>query len=204
MANQQTPEPSDEYQLYCANVGHLFTAFARLETTLTGSLKLHLAINIEKPGTPRAMKLASAIYGSMRYKASRDAIKRILTAESASKGLVAYIEGVFAHVGHIENFRDKIAHQTVSAAHNGKDGFWQVSDVVNTRDLVKTQVWAFNTSAVGAAANDLFLAESIIGNRPVKEKTFDGLTDLSPPPWQYKPSMLKSVPQSRLIAPPPP
>lgn len=202
MAEKQTPDAADEYRLYCANVGHLFTAFARLETTLTGSLKLHLAINIEKPGTPRAMKLASAIYGSMRYKASRDAIKRILAAESASKSLVAHIEGVFAHVGHIENFRDKIAHQSVSAALNGKDGFWQVSDVVNTRDLVKTQVWAFDTSAVGAAANDLFLAEAIIGGRPVAGKIFDGLTDLSPPTWRYKSSMLKPVPQSRLIVPP--
>lgn len=191
----------DEYRIYCGNVGHLFAGFARLETTLTSTLKLHLAINIEEPGTPRAMKLASAIYGSLRYKASRDAVKRILTAESASKEMVAYIEAVFAQVGHVENLRDKIAHQTVSAAHNPKDGLWQVSDVVNTRDLVKTQVWAFDTTAVGAAANDLFLAEAIIGGRYVSGKLFAGLTDLSPPAWRYRQTMLRSVPQSRLIAP---
>lgn len=193
----------DEYRLFCLNVGHLFTAFARLENTLTGSLKLHLSFNFAKPGDTRSMKLASAIYGSMRFKASRDTIKRILVVEGAAKETTALLENVFAQIGHIESFRDKIAHQTVTPAHSGMGGFWQVTDMLNTRDLVKTQAWVFDTDALAHASRDLLLATDIIGGRNVNVPLFGDLPDLAPPAWQYKPSMLKLVPRSKLRTPPP-
>ena len=139
----------------------------------------------------------------MRFKTARDTIKRILAAEGADKPLVDYLEGIFAQIGHVENFRDKIAHQAVTPAHSDMDAFWQVSDLVNTRDLAKTQVWVFETSAVAAGSRDLLLAADLIGRKEVKGGNFGDYSDLSPPTWQYKPSMLKLVPRSKLRTPPP-
>lgn len=191
-----------EYQIFCLQTGHLFTGFARMENLLTSALKLHLAFNLASPEDTPSMKLASAIYGSMRLSASRDTIKRILAVEDAPKPLREFIEGVFAQLGHIEALRNKIAHQTVTPAHKDMGGFWQVSDLVNVRELSKLKVWAFDTKAIMNAAEDVVAAADRLGSRPVNGQLFSQLNDLSPPPWRYKPSQLKLVPHSKLRTPP--
>lgn len=87
---------TNEYQDLCRLSGHLFLHFGRLENILTSALKLHLAFNIAEPGNERALQLASSIYGSQRFKASRDIVKRIMAAESAPKKLITVIDGMFS------------------------------------------------------------------------------------------------------------
>jgi len=195
---------NQEYRLYCLNVGNLFTEFARLENLLTSALKLHLAFNIGSPEDVKAMRLASAIYGSMRFKASRDTIKRLLEVEGCPKPRVAFVENLFVQVGHIEAIRDKIAHQMVVPAHSDLGAFWQVSDMVTTRNIQQLKVWVFDTDAVLFAAQDLNKIGDFLGKRPITNRLFDHIAEFSPPSWRYKPSMLKLVPHSKLKAPPPP
>lgn len=189
-----------EYRLYCLNIGHLLTHFSRLENLLTSVLKLHLALNIGSPNEPRSMRIASAIYGSMRFKASRDTIKRLLEAEGAPKDRVTFVESLFTQISHIESLRDKIAHQLVVPAHADLGGYWQVSDMVNTRNIRNLQVWVFDTDALEAAAMDLDEIGNLLGNKPVNDRLFDQLPDFKLPSWRYKPSMLKLVPHSKLKA----
>lgn len=204
MAVSSDNELNAEYRLYCLNVGNLFTEFARLENLLTSALKLHLAFNMASPEDVRAMRLSSAIYGSMRFKASRDTIKRLFEVEGSPKARVKFVEELFAQVGHIEAIRDKIAHQMVVPAHADLGAFWQVSDLVNTRDIQQLKVWIFDTNAVLFAAQDLNSIGDILGKRPITNRLFDHLADFSLPSWRYKPSMLKLVPHSKLKIPPPP
>ena len=195
----------NEYRKYCLNVGHLFTGFARLETLLSACLRLHLMNNIDDSGdTNRPARLAGAIYGGMRFKASRDVIKRVLKAEKASADLLQYVTDIFAQAGHIEDLRDKIAHQQVAPAHDDMDGYWQVSDHASTKDLTNIKFYVFDTKIIFDAALDLELVGESLADRPITNRLFAGLTDFSPPAWRYKPSMLKLVPRSKLTAPPPP
>lgn len=189
----------DEYRKYCLNVGHLFSGFARLETLLAASLKLHLMRLLDGScDKNRSARLAGAIYGSMRFKASRDAIKRVLKAENAPTELTQYVTDIFIQAGHIEDLRDKIAHQQVLPAHDDMDGYWQVSDQASTRDLTNVKFYVFDTIAISSAASDLGLAGECLGKNAIKGPLFAGLTDFSQPAWRYKPSMLKLVPHSKL------
>jgi hypothetical protein len=118
MAETTTPRVADHYQLYCMQVGHLFTAFARLETLLTGCLKLHLAENIRKPEDVRGIKnerpdvsagpLAGALHALGRGRNQRP---HIVWIKSTGKPDRDWLEAIFAQVGHLESLRDKIAPQ---------------------------------------------------------------------------------------------
>jgi len=84
----QDNELNKEYRQNCLEVGHLMVAINRLENLLTTILKLHLAINIGSVDIPsesleskRTMGLASAIYGGLRYSASRDTLNRLMAVE---------------------------------------------------------------------------------------------------------------------------
>ena len=83
--------------------------FGRLEGTLTAALKLHLAMRM-KDGNPSASEVAltSAVYGSMRFKAIRDTIKRIMHVEETPKRNADFVRLLFEHVGHVENLRDNV------------------------------------------------------------------------------------------------
>lgn len=182
------------YRELCACVGHLFICFARFEGALSAILRLHLANNTALDRY-ESVALSSAIYGSLRYKAARDTIKRLLKLQKADKHLIEFIERVFAHVGHIEEFRNKIAHDTIVAVHEEHvtdDGFWQVSDQSTTRDIRNPKIYVFNADLVADAANDLVTAATRLGQNVENALLFDGL-NIEPIPWQYKPSKLKLV-----------
>jgi hypothetical protein len=182
------------YRNYCVRVGHLFAAFSRFETGLTATLKLHLANNINEQNGAQAKRLSAAIYGSMRFKASRDNIKRILEIEGADRSIRDVSDDIFLQVGHIEAFRDKIAHQIVAPGFSGGGkAFWQVSDYITTRDSAAPKVWVFDNDAVAAAGHDLVVAGDAIGPRPVEGRLFTHLAGAQRPAWQYRPSMLKLV-----------
>jgi hypothetical protein len=164
-------------------------------------LKLHLANRI--CGNAKAVDdiaLSSAIYGSMRFKAARDTIKRIMKTEATPKPIENFVLSAFEHIGHIETFRDCIAHQTTVPAIEGR-GFWQVTDTITTRTVKDPKVRVFTSDAVVAAALDLVNAANRLGGNLIGDRLYAGEFDVSPVSWQYKPSMLKLVPQSKMRNP---
>ena len=193
---------NEKYRELCTLVGHLFIAFARLEGTLSSILKVHLAQQIDQSETVESIALSSAIYGSMRFKAARDTIKRIASSEENSKESLDLALKIFAQVAQIEDFRDKIAHQQMTPAYDGASAYWQITDVTSTRDIRNPKVYVFDSDAVGAAAEDLLIAGSRLGKNSTKTSILSGLSsDLSPVSWHFKSSMLKLVPLSKLRIP---
>jgi len=182
-----------QYNELCRGVGHLFICFSRFEGALSSLLRLHLA-NHTKLDTYGSVALSSAIYGSMRYKTARDTIKRLMKLESTDADTVSFIGNVFAHVGHIEEFRNKIAHETVVPVHPdhlaGND-VWQVSDQSTTRDIRNPKIYVFPTELVFQAAQDLVTAGARLGGM-VGTVLFKDL-HIEPIPWLYKPSKLRLV-----------
>lgn len=202
-------EFNQDYRELCMGIGHLFITFARLEGVLTATLKLHLANRISgKAKEAEDIVLSSAIYGSMRFKAARDTIKRIMTTEDTPQPVVKFVLSVFEHVGHIETFRDYIAHQTTVPAIEGR-GHWQVTDSITTRTVKDPQVRVFTLDAVVAAASDLVTAGNRLGGGLIGKRLYGDGFDASPVSWQYTPSMLRLVPRNKMrdpqgLAPQPP
>lgn len=195
---------NEEYRRYSTHLGHLFASFARMETLLMGTLKLYLTMNIGGLEDSRSMQLASAIFGSMRFRATRDMIKRVMDADGAPKERVATISNTLEHLTHIEALRDKLAHQLVTPAHGDLGAFWQVSDHTMTRNIKGLKVWVFDTLSVAHAAHDLVVAADFLGSLPASNYLFSQIDLSSPPTWRYKPSMLKLVPHNKLRTPPAP
>ena len=201
-------EPIDDAQgaIYielCAQVGHLFLSFANLEGVLTGALKLHMAESIDvDEGSPRAIKLASAVYGSMRFTQSRDTIKRVISTEPPAPEKLAALTDIFAQIGHVLAFRDMLAHQSLQRATQRIDGTWRLSNLFTTKDVTKPLVYEFQLTAINAAASDLVTATGLLGRQRMTSCLIDGLIgDPSQTAWRYKPSMLKLVPRSKLNFP---
>lgn len=195
------PDESDDYDDLCVALGHLILGFGNLEQSLSIVLKWHLrdAMVISKPDL--AASLSSAVYGSMRFKAARDTIKRILAAENASPQLVSFLSDAFAHAGHLEELRDKLAHQAVVPPNESHSGAWEVWDIFTTRDTNNRKAWAFSADSVAKAAHDthqlvLRISAFLDGQRSnFSFRLFENLS-VEPIPWRYKPSMLALLPRS--------
>jgi hypothetical protein len=184
----------EEYRHLCLAVGHLFITFARLEGCLSSILKLHLADAMGGMTDKRKVRLSSAIYGSMRFAAARDTIKRLAAAESVSEQTVTFANSIFAHVGAIQDLRDRIAHHQIVPAFEGAGAYWQVSDQIATRDIRRPKVYVFDSVAVVSAANDLNTAAVRLGGPAKSGHVLQAVErDLQPIAWLYKPSMLRLV-----------
>ena len=202
----QANTPAADYDQFCREVGKLILGFGNLENTLSICLKWHLrdAMIILKPN--HAASLSSAVYGSMRFKSSRDTIKRILKAERAGDQLAAFLAGAFVQMAHIEELRDKIAHQAVIEPRESHSGQWEAWDVFTTRDPENDRVWSFSLDAVAMAADDSHAFVERIStyldvHRENVNSTLFGNLDVSPIAWRYKPSTLKLLPRSKRRGP---
>lgn len=155
-------------------------------------LKSHLGRNIGSVNGDdgkRAIAVAAAIYGSMRFSQSRDTIKRILEAEGAHPKVQVAAKGIFEQVGNIASLRDKLAHFATKPAEGG-DGFWETTDYFSNRNISRTKEFIVGTDSIGLAANDLSLAATALWNSKGDKDLFSEKI-LEPIAWQYKPSMLK-------------
>jgi len=185
----------EDYRILCATVGHLFISFARLEGSLSAALRLHLGNQFAADVSANA-GLPSAIYGSMRFRATRDVMKRIMTVEGTPKTIKAFVLGVFEQVGHIEHLRDLLAHQQTVPAEEGSP-YWQITDLVTTKSLKDTRIYLVTPDMIRAASDDLVTANKKLGNFEVTDKLFiSPHFDASPVPWRYKSSSLVLVPRS--------
>lgn len=179
----------------CTATGLLFLAFANFENALTGMLKLHLARSIsEDEDSVVSIPLAAAVYGGgLRFKASRDAVKRIALAERADDQKLEFIKSLFEQVANIEFLRDLLAHQTLSAHNKKSDGVWQSALYFATKGASTVTTYEFTTAMVRQAALDIFLATYKLGPMDFKAKLTESFFhDISPVPWRYKPSELKT------------
>lgn len=190
----------DAYTSLCRLTGHLFLRFAALETALSVMLRMHLSDNIGDTEKPDGLRLASAIYGGLRYSAARDHIKRIMEVESTGAVEKAFVSSAFQHISHIQNLRDQLAHRHVNGAYTGGSGMWQLVDFATSKDISKPQVHLFHIGSVFYAAEDLTTAmERLCSYNPGTGCLFPtGAFDTSPIPWRYKSSMLKLVPLDTL------
>ena len=180
------PDPASHYGRLCSAVGLLFLQWSKLETEMAASLRLHLVRQARNKS--QAGGLGAAIYGSMRMKASRDTMKRIAQELEYGDKALNWHEGFFSHIGHLETFRDKLAHQLALKANEVEDGWWMVTDLVTSRSYLNTKIYTFETESIELAAQDLVWASHIIGE--FLKKGARGSAPQSPP-WQYTPSMLK-------------
>ncbi|MFB0875341.1 MULTISPECIES: hypothetical protein [unclassified Sphingobium] len=198
-----TPEKlRREYQELCLAIGHLFITFARLEGALAAILKLHLADKMGDLADSERLALSSAIYGGMRFSQSRDTIKRLATTEQVDKRTFDFASAVFSHIGHIQDLRDKIAHQQLVPAYEGSGASWQLVDTMTTRNIREPKVYVFEMESVAYAGDDLNTAAHRLGGHPNCGHVLQSLErDLSPISWKYKPSMLRLVSQSELRKP---
>jgi hypothetical protein len=106
-------DPESPYGVLCKAVGLLFLQWAKLENEMAASLRLHLYRQIRS--TSKHGELASAVYGSMRMKASRDTMKRMAQELDYGEKALAFHHAFFMHIGHIEDFRDKLAHWVIDS-----------------------------------------------------------------------------------------
>lgn len=198
------PLPKDlatDEGLLCHATGRLFLDWAALESVLATSLRRHLQERMAhrtKEQRHQAIRTACAIYGSMRFEASRKMIKRIATEESFDENAMHFFERAFAHIGNIQKLRDVIAHQILDKIK--MVGVWRFNNVVTARSTASQTTYEVKTADILKAANDLDLAAWRLSGfllMKVHKEPFD----LTPPPWQYRPSMLRLQTQSRTSPP---
>lgn len=198
-------DPEDFYRELCLHVGYLFMTWASFENTLSGVLKLHLANVIsEDPNETSTIAMSSAIFGSMRFKAARDAINRIIASQPPKPLKAGKLGKIFEHIGNVEKFRDYFAHQSIQPTGQSLDGRWQITTMMTAKDLSKVQFFQFTTDAVEKAWTDVNLAMSALTDRDVTGVSLiDSLIGDDPlPAWHYKPSLLKPVHHSKASPPP--
>lgn len=192
-------DPEGQYPLLCEAVGYLFLQWAMLENEMAASLRNHLQRRMRN--REKGYLIACSVYGSMRMKASRDTMKRIITELDCGPKALNFHQKFFAQIGHIEDLRDKLAHQFVVKANKEYDGVWHTADIVTTRSYTNFKVYEFRTEAIVSAAQDLTAAANMIGQYLPKaaRRSAPQL-----PAWKYKPSMLKLRPRKRRPSPPTP
>lgn len=184
-------EDSHDYGLLCNAVGALMLEFASLEVGVSAGLRLHLTFRLEKHPRAESLNLAGAIYGSMRLRTSQNIMRRIIVEEGAPPRTLEIFDALFAHVGHINTLRDKLAHQAIGIEPT-KPGVWTVSDLVTTRDVRNNLVYQFTANLIWSAVADLKTANKLqracLANPAFIDREPDEL-----PTWRYKPSELKLV-----------
>lgn len=186
----------NEAQRFCEAVGQLLLAFAGVENQLQALLKLHLMQQITTdPDDSKVVGMVAAIYGSMRFSASRDTMKRIMAVENTPNEHAVFAKDLFDHLGNIQSLRDMLAHQALEMPDG--DGPWTLHDVFTTRDTSKPKTFALRTDDLTLAGYDLFAACDRIGGFEAEGTLFSG-GDTSLVSWLYKPSMLKFLPKNRV------
>lgn len=208
MVSQAEMQPeAEEYQRLCLHVGHLFLMFARLEGALSSLLRLHLSHRISGPkkGTPtkhEGVRIAAAVYGSMRFQSARDTLKRLMDIQKLDLDHRAGVDAVFIQIGHIQSFRDAIAHQQTFKAYTDKPDVWYLTDIATTRAAVNAKAQVFHLAAIAHATTDLNAATHLFGGETVRRHIISKPERfLELPTWRYKPSMLVQTPHSSLLLP---
>lgn len=201
---QMAPDPARHYDTLTRVTGSLFLGWARLEGSLAALLRQHLAQALDMPQIIDGLNFAAAIFGSARFKALRDTLKRIATVTGSSQDTLAFMDEFFAHLGHIESLRDKLAHQQIMPRNDTIDGVWMVADYVTTRDFRNVKKYEFTADTVLDASRDVLDAAWKTTGLLVPhviDENFPGEFNLEQPAWRYKPSSLVLLPRNTKPSP---
>jgi hypothetical protein len=192
------PDELTAYHFLCIAVGSLFLDWANFESSLAAGLKIHLLGRMRSQDRETQMgaaRVAAAVYGGQRMKAARDTMKRLAKVEAIDKAAIEFFEDAFAHIGHIEDLRDKLAHQSIQET--DQQHVWRLHDIMTTRALAESTFYEINTLAIYYAGLDLKLASQRLSGFLSKDIPFE----LTPLTWLYKPSMLKLLPRKSGLSP---
>jgi hypothetical protein len=174
----------------CEATGRLILAFAQVETVLSACLRFNLSNKIDVRLSPNTTGFAAAVYGSLRFKASRDTIKRVVHEErKLTEAQIQNLGDVFEHIAHIANLRDKLAHQ-LAVIPPTKPDVWLLSDTYSTRRFHSRQTWQITSENVQEAASDLAAARELFMVGLTSGILLKNVPE-TPPTWRYKPSALK-------------
>lgn len=175
-------------------IGTIFFAFAQFESVMTAHLKALLIRSFgENRARERNFALSHAIIGSNRYAASRDLFNRILRAFNGDDEIKKYYASIFAQVGEIAKFRDRLAHQYTFQATDNYEGLWINSNYISIKEAGTEEPWLFPAIAIMAASSDLtglrdcfdgYLEHRVIGPNRLIPYSFEL------PAWRYKPVMI--------------
>lgn len=184
------------YAELASAVGSLFLQWALLESEMAASLRHHLTKKMR--ARKQGYIMSCALFGSMRLKASRDTIKRVITELEYGEAALKYHTEFFSQISHIEDLRDRLAHHITIKSNKDYDGIWCACDVVATRSFKNYKIYEFDTETVFLAATDLRIAAGVVGG--FLTSAADGR--LPPmPTWRYKSSMLRLLPRRRQLSP---
>jgi hypothetical protein len=176
----------------CEATGRLVLTFAQIETVLSAGLRFNLSNKVGAAPAGNPTGIAAAVYGSMRFKAARDTINRLVHEEGAlTERQTEVLGAMFEHIAHIANLRDKLAHQYATNQDDGGD-VWLLSDSFTTRRFHARQTWRIAAIDVHWAALDLAAARRIFMNNLGGGVLFKKLPE-TPPTWRYKPTALEPL-----------
>lgn len=186
--------PIEDYKKLYALTGQLILLFASAEVYLSGCLRFNLSHKIDPAHeSPEVHGFTGAVFGSIRFKAAVDIIKRVVEEERVLRpAQTAALQKVFEHFGHIASLRDKLAHQ-YTTPHPDIGGSWLISDSYSTRRPHSQKAWQITNEGIRDAALDLDLGRGWLGSHVQSAAMFSHVPD-EPPTWRYKPSSLKLLP----------
>ena len=175
------------FEHYFRMLGEFNNAFTGLEHMLTCAIKNTLSKQL-KDGTDEW--LINAIVGSMRMSPAKSTVQRILRVQNASKVRQDIVEKAFAHLGHIERLRNRLAHnRTVLRGTDERHAFVNY-DFASATELSKSEFIAFQPMTIRLASEDLAAITQLVDDLMSMHHGTIPDANLQLPTWRYKPDAL--------------
>ena len=183
---RETMSGREAYSLFCLSLGELHHGYTAVEA----ELNLAIYVVVTRLSKRRNTSIIMAVLGGQRMAPAKDTIKRLLRATNASQRKVAYIEAVFAQLGEIQFFRDRLTHHFT---HGTDDpAVWVNVNFAGVKEPHLMEDITFELAALRSASADLqYIRQNAANffNHYYKLPDESGGTP-ELPTWQYKPSML--------------
>ena len=130
-----------------------------------------------------------AVLGGQRMSPAKDTIRRLLRATKANAKRTGFVDKLFAQLGEIQFFRDRLAHNLTTLT-EGEPHLFINMNFAGIRELEKFEDIVFDVDALEAATLDLYAMRALVGQF-FNHYMRDGSSAVpSLPPWHFKPSML--------------
>ena len=174
--------------------GEYFLALGEFNTAYTG-VEHHFTCCI-KNTLSRQMRddknewLINAIVGSMRMAAAKDTIKRILRVQSAPPSRRALVDKVFAHLGELDWFRNRLAYNATLLRGTDERHMLIHFDYASAKEAEKSQSIGFGPIVLRAASIDMHAIKAMTDDLMSMHHGTIPDGEVALPAWQYKPSVL--------------
>lgn len=184
--SKSTSLPDLVFSIYCAASGRFFHAYTAMEHEL--NLAIFAAVT-RMTKRQKRKEVLLAVLGGQRMSPAKDTIKRLLRATKANPKRVSFVDQLFAQLGEIQFFRDRLAHNLTTLTDDEPHKFMNMN-FAGIRELEKFEDIVFDVDALDSATNDLYAMRALVGQF-FSHYLRDGSAAVPAlPTWQYKPSML--------------